>query len=68
VRGARVIRLCNSLLARLNTTLVSARGDEGQTFTEYAIIVAAVTTGTVAAVGSLRNAVITALTTVAGNI
>ena len=60
--------LCYSLFARLHAALVSARGDEGQTFTEYAIIVATITVGTVAAVGSLRDAVIAAITTVAADI
>jgi Flp pilus assembly pilin Flp len=48
--------------------LASVRRDEGQTFTEYAIIVATITVGVVAAVGTLRDAVITAITTVAGDI
>ncbi len=58
-------RLCQVLLARSTAALVSARGDEGQTFTEYALIIAVLTTGTVAAVGTLRGAVVSALTTVA---
>ena len=61
-------RLCYSLLARLHAALASVRGDEGQTFTEYAIIVATITVGVVAVVGSLRDAVITAITTVAADI
>jgi Flp pilus assembly pilin Flp len=63
-----VNRLSVSLLVRAQLALDSVRGEEGQTFTEYAIIVAAITLGTVAAVGALRNAVITALTSVAGDI
>ena len=57
--------LCYSLFARLHAALVSARGDEGQTFTEYAIIVAVITVGTVAAVGTLRDAVTSALSAAA---
>ena len=60
--------LCYGLLARWHAALISVRREEGQTFTEYAIIVATMTVATVAAVGSLRNAVITAITTVAADI
>jgi Flp pilus assembly pilin Flp len=63
-----VNRLSVSLLVKAQTALASVRGDEGQTFTEYAIIIAAITVGTVAAVGTLRDAVITAITGVANAI
>ena len=58
-----------ALYARLTAVALSGlRREEGQTFTEYAIIVATITVATVAAVGSLRDAVITAITTVAADI
>jgi Flp pilus assembly pilin Flp len=58
-----------ALYARLTVALSSGlRREEGQTFTEYAIIVATIAVGVVAAVGTLRSAVITALTNAAADI
>jgi Flp pilus assembly pilin Flp len=58
-----------ALYARLTVALSSGlRREEGQTFTEYAIIVATIAVGVVAATGTLRSAVITALTRAAADI
>ena len=46
----------------------SLRSERGQTFTEYAIIVATIAVGTVAAVGTLRDAVTSALADAAQDI
>jgi Flp pilus assembly pilin Flp len=54
-----------SLYLRASVALDTLRRDEGQTFTEYAIIVAVITVGTVAAVGTLRDAVTAALSSAA---
>ena len=54
-----------SLLSRARVALGALRRGEGQTFTEYAIIVAVITVGTVAAVGTLRDAVTSALSAAA---
>ena len=56
------------VLARLTVAVGSLRREDGQTFTEYAIIVATIAVGTVFAVGVLRNAVTTALTNAANDI
>ena len=56
------------LLTRLTCGLGALRREEGQTFTEYAIIVATIAVGVVAAVGTLRDAVITALSNAAADI
>ena len=56
------------VLARLTVAVSSLRREEGQTFTEYAIIVATIAVGTVAAVGFLRDAVTNALTSAANDI
>ena len=57
------------VLARVTAAVGSGlRRQEGQTFTEYAIIVATIAVGTVAAVGFLRNAVTNALTSAANDI
>ena len=51
-----------ALYARLTAVALSGlRREEGQTFTEYAIIVATIAVGVVAAVGTLRSAVVSAL-------
>ena len=60
--------LLNGLWTRLAVTLGTLRREDGQTFTEYAIIVATITIGVVAAVGTLRDAVITGLTNAATQI
>jgi len=52
--------------ARLTVLVLS--DEEGQTFTEYAIIVATIAVGVVAAVGTLRDAVTAALTKAANDI
>jgi Flp pilus assembly pilin Flp len=57
-----------SLYARMTVALSSLKDEDGQTFTEYAIIVATIAVGVVAAVGSLRDAVITAISKAAGDI
>jgi Flp pilus assembly pilin Flp len=57
-----------SLWARLTVAATDLRREEGQTFAEYAIIVATIVVGVVAAVTTLRTAVISALTTAAGQI
>jgi Flp pilus assembly pilin Flp len=54
--------------ARLMAGSGALRREEGQTFAEYAIIVATIVVGVVAAVSTLRTAVIDALTTAAGQI
>ncbi len=56
------------LYGRLLVALSDLREERGQTFTEYAIIVATIVIGVVAAVGVLRDAVISALGTAAGDI
>ena len=61
-------QLCNGLLGRIQLALVSLRRDEGQTFTEYALILAVLATGVIASVGALRDALIDALTAAAGDI
>ena len=60
--------LLNSFWARLTVAAGSLRREEGQTFAEYAIIVATIVVGVVTAVTTLRTAVINALTTAAGQI
>jgi Flp pilus assembly pilin Flp len=57
-----------ALYARVTVAFSGLRDVEGQTFTEYAIIVATIAVGVVAAVGTLRNAVITAISNAAGDI
>ena len=52
----------------LGSAIASLRREEGQTFTEYAIIVAVITIGTVAAVGFLRDAITNALSAAANSI
>ena len=54
--------IMDSLWARLAAAYFSLRSEEGQTFTEYAIIVATIAVGTVLAVSFLRDAVTKALT------
>jgi Flp pilus assembly pilin Flp len=57
------------LYARLTVALSGGlRRQEGQTFTEYAIIVAVIAVGVVAAVGYLRDKVIDALSKAANDI
>ena len=58
----------NMAIGRVLSAIGSLRRQEGQTFTEYAIIVATIAVGTVAAVGFLRNAVTDALTSAANQI
>ena len=48
--------------------LASARGERGQTFAEYAVIIGIIAVAVVAAVGTLRDAVVGALTTAASDI
>ena len=62
------MRVLWSLCARARFAFEALRREEGQTFTEYAVIVAVITVGTVAAVGTLRDAVTSALTAVANGI
>jgi len=62
------MRLLCGLRARARVAFEALRREEGQTFTEYAVIVAVITVGTVAAVGTLRDAVTSALTAVANGI
>ena len=58
-----------AVYARLTAVALSGhRREEGQTFTEYAIIVATIAVGVVAAVGTLRDAVIAAITKAASDI
>ena len=52
----------------LRAPVASLRREEGQTFTEYAIIVATIAVGTVLAVGFLRDAVTNALSDAANAI
>ncbi len=62
------MRLLCGFCARARVAFEALRREEGQTFTEYAVIVAVITVGTVAAVGTLRDAVTSALTAVANGI
>ena len=62
------MRVLWSFCARARVAFEALRREEGQTFTEYAVIVAVITVGTVAAVGTLRDAVTSALTAVANGI
>jgi Flp pilus assembly pilin Flp len=48
--------------------LASARGERGQTFAEYAVIIGILAVAIIAAVGTLRDAVVGALTTVAADL
>ena len=52
----------------LRSPVASLRREEGQTFTEYAIIVAVITVGTLAAIGFLRDKITTALSAAANAI
>jgi Flp pilus assembly pilin Flp len=56
------------LYARVTAILTSAREEEGQTFAEYAVIIGIIAVAVVSAVGTLRDAVVTALTTAAADI
>lgn len=56
------------LLARASLALARAREEKGQTFAEYAVIIGILTVAVVAAVGDLRDAVVTALTNTAADI
>ena len=62
----------HSLLARttaaLSSPAASLRREEGQTFTEYAIIVATIAVGAIVAVAFLRDAVTNALSDAANAI
>jgi Flp pilus assembly pilin Flp len=49
------------VILALRSPVASLRREEGQTFTEYALIVAVITVGTIAAIGGLRDAVTNAL-------
>jgi Flp pilus assembly pilin Flp len=60
--------LCARVAVALSSRLTFPRREEGQTFTEYAIIVATIAVGTVAAVGFLRDAVTNALSAAANQI
>jgi Flp pilus assembly pilin Flp len=62
------MRLLWSLCARARVAFEALRREDGQTFTEYAMIVAVIAVGTVAAVGTLRDAVTNALTAAANGI
>ena len=55
-------------VVKAQTWLVAARGERGQTFAEYAVIIGIIAVAVVGAVGTLRDAVIGALTTAAGDI
>ena len=61
-------RLSVRMYFALRSPVASLRREEGQTFTEYAIIVATIAVGTVAAVGVLRDAVTNAITSAANDI
>ena len=61
-------RLSVRMYQALRSPVASLRREEGQTFTEYAIIVATIAVGTVAAVGFLRDAVTDALSDAANAI
>ena len=61
-------RLSVRMYLTLRSPVASLRREEGQTFTEYAIIVATIAVGTVAAVGFLRDAVTNALSDAANAI
>jgi Flp pilus assembly pilin Flp len=56
------------LVARTHVWLASAREERGQTFAEYAVIIGIIAVAVVTAVGSLRDAVIGALTKAAADI
>jgi len=53
---------------RAAASLTRLRSERGQTFTEYAIIIGAITLGILLGVQTLRDAIITALSNAAGNI
>lgn len=57
-----------ALYARLTTALSEHRREEGQTFAEYAVIIGIIAVAVVAAIGDLRDAVVTALTNAAADI
>ncbi len=57
-----------SLIARAHVWLASAREERGQTFAEYAVIIGIIAVAVVSAVGTLRNAVVGALTGAAADI
>ena len=61
-------RLSVRMYFALRSPVASLRREEGQTFTEYAIIVATIAVGTVAAVGYLRDKITTALSSAANAI
>ena len=58
----------NSLIVRAYLWLSRAREERGQTFAEYAAIIGIIAVAVVAAVGTLRDAVVGALTKAAADI
>ncbi len=58
----------NSLIARAYLWLSTAREERGQTFAEYAVIIGIIAVAVVGAVGTLRDAVVGALTDAAADI
>ena len=60
--------LLTRLWVKAQTVATASRREEGQTFTEYAIIVGGIAIGIVGAVGILRNAIYTALSNAANSI
>jgi Flp pilus assembly pilin Flp len=64
----RVVTTFNRAIVRAQSWLVAARGERGQTFAEYAVIIGIIAVAVVAAVGTLRDAVIGALTTASADI
>ena len=60
--------LVYGLYARATTMITLAREERGQTFAEYAVIIGLIAVAVVASVGTLRTAVIGALTKAANDI
>ena len=60
--------LLNRGIVRLYVGLATAREERGQTFAEYAVIIGIIAVAVVTAVGTLRTAVIDAITNAAGDI
>ena len=52
----------NNVIARAYLWLSSAREERGQTFAEYAVIIGIIAVAVVAAVGTLRDSVVGAIT------
>ena len=67
-KGRRGVTTFYRAVVKAQTWLVSARTDRGQTFAEYAVIIGILAVAIIAAVGTLRDAVVGALTTVAADL